>query len=258
MAINGRNYGTSGPNNIHYEEEHNSSSVSSHTLNLGKVFGIMFIWLLVTAGIAFLGGYLFARWLGSASDPNPVAARGIMAILVVSGITLLVLTFVIQLWALRRDKGMLVLSSLYVLCMGVLMSTFTLFIDWQILGVALGLTSAIFGVLALIGFFARNVRPIAMVGFMLLFGSLIVSLGTWLFSLFLPVNVTFLWILDFVIFGAMLLLVIVDMHQINKICKNGEMSRNLTLYCALTLYTDFVYIFIKIVYYLAIAYGRSR
>jgi len=114
MAINGRNYGTSGPNNIHYEEEHNSSSVSSHTLNLGKVFGIMFIWLLVTAGIAFLGGYLFARWLGSASDPNPVAARGIMAILVVSGITLLVLTFVIQLWALRRDKGMLVLSSLYV------------------------------------------------------------------------------------------------------------------------------------------------
>ena len=26
MAINGRNYGTSGPNNIHYEEEHNTSS----------------------------------------------------------------------------------------------------------------------------------------------------------------------------------------------------------------------------------------
>ena len=251
MAINGRNYGTSGPNNV-YTEHH--SSVDSKTLNLGKVFGIMFLWLLATAGIAFGGGALFYNWLLA---DEVAASNGILATLVISGISLLVLTFVIQFWALRRDKGMIVLSSLYVLCMGLLCSSMTLFLDWQILGIALGLTTAIFGVLALIGLLAKNVRPIAMVGFMVLFGALIVSLGTWIISIFVPVNVTFLWILDFAIFGAMLLLVIVDMNQIGKICANGEMSRNLTLYCALTLYTDFVYIFIKIAYYLAMAYGRK-
>ena len=63
MAINGRNYGTSGPDNLRFEQEHEKHTVgSSRTLNLGKVFGIMVIWLLLTAGIAFLGGYLFARW----------------------------------------------------------------------------------------------------------------------------------------------------------------------------------------------------
>lgn len=253
MAINGRNYGTSGPDNVHIEERH--SSVDSKTLNLGKVFGIMFLWLLATAGIAFGGGALFANWLLA---DKVVAANGILTTLVISGISLIVLTFVIQFWALRRDKGMIVLSSLYVLCMGLLCSSMTLFIDWRILGIALGLTTAIFGVLAIIGLIAKNVKPIAMVGFMVLFGALIVSLGTWIITLFTNMsNPALLWILDFAIFGAMLLLVIVDMNQIGKICANGEMSRNLTLYCALTLYTDFVYIFIKIAYYLAIAYGKK-
>ena len=251
MAINGRNYGTSGPNNTYVEEKH---SVDSKTLNLGKVFGIMFLWLLATAAIAFGGGFLFSLWLKA--NPN-AAATGLLTILIASGVSLIALTFIIQFWALRKDKGMIVLSSLYVLCMGLISSSLVLFFDWQLLGIALGLTSLIFGVLALIGLLAKNVKPIAMVGFMVLFGALIVTLFTFLLSLFLRVNTTLLWILDFAIFGAMLLLVIVDMNSIGKICANGAMSRNLTLYCALTLYTDFVYIFIKIVYYLAIATSRN-
>ena len=154
MAINGRNYGTSGPNNIHIEEKH-SSGVSSKTLNLGKVFGIMFLWLLVTAGLAFGLGAAFDSWLKA---NEAAAARGILVALVISGITLIVLTFVIQFWALRKDKGMIVLSSLYVLCMGVLCASMTLYIDWQILGIALGLTTAIFGVLAASGLIAKNVN----------------------------------------------------------------------------------------------------
>ncbi len=251
MAINGRNYGSNSPEEYSYQE---SARPSSKALNLGKVFGVMFLWLLATAGIAFGVGYLFARWL--VADAS--TARGAMfGFMFGSGVLAIILTFVIQFFALRKGKGMIILSSLYVACMGVLLSTFTVFIDWQILGVAFGITSAIFGLMALIGMIAKNVKPMAYVGIMLLMGSLMVSLFTWMFSLFLPVNITFLWILDFAIFGAMLLLIIVDMHNINKICENCDMNTNLTLYCALTLYTDFIYIFIKIVYYLAIATSRN-
>lgn len=252
MAINGRNYGSSSPENSFHESAHTSSK----TLNLGKVFGVMFLWLLATAGIAFGVGYLFAQWL--VNDPN--GARGAMfGFMFGSAALALILTFFIQFSVLKKGKGMIIFSSLYVACMGVLLSTFTVFIDWRILGIAFGITSAIFGVLALIGMIAKNVRPMAYVGMMVLIGSLMVTLFTWLFTLFLPstVGFTMLWILDFAIFGAMLLLIIVDMHNINKICENCDMNTNLTLYCALTLYTDFIYIFIKIVYYLAIATSRN-
>lgn len=258
MAINGRNYSPVGPDEKMKIEETKVGGGSSKALNLGKVFGIMFIWLLLTAGIAFGLGYLFFLWLQSGGE---TARNGMFALLIGSGIGLIILTFVIQFFALKKGKGMLILSFLYVLFMGVLCSTLVLFIDWYILGVALGITTAIFGVLAVIGLVAKNIKPIAMVGLMLVIGAAMTGLITWLIILFTGVTgqaATILWIVDFAMFAGMLLLIIVDMHQIGKICERGEVSTNLTLYCALTLYTDFIYIFIRIAYYLAIAFGRSK
>ena len=257
MSINGRDYGSAGGPSPEMHIETGRVGGSSKALNLGKVFGIMFIWLLVTAGLAFGFGYLFYNWLMSGGKS---AENGLMAILVTSGISLIILTFIIQFFALKKGKGMIILSSLYVLCMGILCSSLVLFMPWYILGVALGITTAIFGVLSLIGFLARNVRPIAMIGFMIIIGAGITALITWLIILFTGISgqaVTFLWIVDFAMFAGMLLLIIVDLHNINKICERGEVSTNLTLYCALTLYSDFIYIFIKIAYYLALANGRK-
>ena len=261
MAINGRDYDSQVSNSTISKNGFDVANKNGvYGLNLGKVFGIMFLWLLATALIAFGGGYLFANWMGSLESPNPDAVATLYTTMIISGISLLVLTFVIQFVALRKGKGMLILSSLYVLCMGLLCCSFTLFIDWRILGIAFGITTVIFGILSLIGFLAKNVRPIAFVGIMLVVGASITALITWIVTLFLPstFNIGLLWILDFAIFGGMLLLIIVDLNQINRICKNGEMSTNLTLYCALTLYSDFVYIFIKIVYYLLILYARNK
>jgi len=255
MAINGRDYNSyePGPGKLNQQ----MAVAHSKGLNLGKVFGVMFIWLLVTAGIAFGGGYLFANWLAVDFDR---AYAGLMLTLIVSGISLIVLTFVIQYFALKKGKGMVILSSIYVILMGIICSSLVLFLDWYILGVAFGITCAIFGVLALIGFLARNIRPIAMIGLMIVIGAAMTALITWIVTLFLPSTTGYamLWILDFAIFAGMLLLIIVDFNHIGKICEDGEMSRNLTLYCALTLYTDFIYIFIKIAYYLAIATSSNR
>ena len=248
MAINGRNYGYNGPSAPQYQSPIMSGS---RTLNLGKVFGVMFLMLLATAGLAFGFGYLFYLWIINGGES---AFNGVYTIFFISVFAAFGLTLAIQFFALKQGKGMLVLTILYVLCMGIMCSSLVLFLDWRILGIALGITSLIFGLLALIGLFAKNVRPMMMAGLMLIIGGSLVALITWIITLFLPstFNVGLLWILDFAIFAGMLLLVVVDMHNIAKICEQGEVSNNLTLYCALTLYSDFIYIFIKIAYYLAI------
>ena len=258
MAINGREYGSSGPTTPLTET---TGTPSSTALNLGKVFGVMFIMLLFTAGISIGLGYLFNRWLGSGASAQ--AAAGVYyGVMITSGVSLLILTFVIQYLCLTQGKGMVVCSVLYVLFMSVLCSSMTLWLDWWLLGVALGITTAIFGVLALIGLVAKKVGPLAMIGLMLVIGGSLTALITWLVILFsggrISSNmVTMLWIIDFAIFAGMLLMIIVDMYNIKKICEKGEkVSRNLTLYCALHLYTDFIYIFIRVAYYLAI-YSRK-
>lgn len=258
MAINGRNYGSNEPRMTDYQ--YVDQNQSSKALNLGKVFGLVFLMLLATAGIAFGLGYLFFVWIFGADGQsfNESALTAMNVILIISGVSTIILTLIIQFYALRRGKGMIPLSILYVLSMGVLISSLVLFFDWRILGIALGIASLIFAILAVIGYFAKNVAPMAMVGIMFVIGGSITALFTWIFTLILPTgfNIGLLWIMDFVIFAGMLLLVGVDMYNIKRICENGEMSTNLTLYCALTLYSDFIYIFIKIVYYLAIASSR--
>ena len=257
MAINGREYGSTGPTAPGVET---SGSSSSKALNLGKVFGVMFIMLLFTAGISIGLSALFNSWLGSGASVT--TAKGVyLGIMIGSGIGLIILTFIIQYLCLTQGKGMIVCSTLYVLFMSVLCSSMTLWLDWWLLGVALGITTAIFGVLSVIGLLAKRVGPLAMVGLMLIIGGGMTALITWLVILIGGARISsnmvmLLWIIDFAIFAGMLLMIIVDMYNIKKICERGEVTTNLTLYCALTLYTDFIYIFIKIAYYLAIAYGK--
>ena len=46
--------------------------------------------------------------------------------------------------------------------------------------------------------------------------------------------------------------------DIKKITERGEMSTNLELYCAFTLYVDFIYILIRVIYFLLLIYGKSK
>ena len=61
------------------------------------------------------------------------------------------------------------------------------------------------------------------------------------------------WIAEFVMFGAMLLITAIDMNNIKKIAMTTEgSSTNVALFCAFNLYVDFIYIFIRVLYYVAL------
>ena len=157
MGINNRDYNTSNPT---MEEKAPSATViqvGSRSLNMAKVYGYLFLALLLTGGIAFGVGYLFTLWMmHDIAIESDNYASGMLAILVVSAIGLIVLSFVVHGVAFREKHSVLPYYIAYVTLMGILLSTFTMFIDWRILGVAFGITSIVIGIDALIALFAKG------------------------------------------------------------------------------------------------------
>ncbi|MBE6133204.1 MAG: hypothetical protein E7178_00865 [Erysipelotrichaceae bacterium] len=259
MGINNRNYNTSDPTVEYAKPQRATIQVGDRALNMAKVYGYLFLALLFTGGIAFGVGYLFSLWMAHDIAIEATGYRGgMIAILMVSAVGLLILSFVVHGVAFRNKHSVLPYYIAYVLLMGTLLSTFTMFIDWRILGVAFGITSLVIGLDAVIALFAKsNFNWVAMMGLSLLLGAGLVFLFSWLMILLFPgVFGPILYIIDFVVFVAIVLLTLVDIVRITKIAEQGEMTNNLALYCSFIIYTDFIYIFIRIVYYIAIFSNR--
>jgi len=222
---------------------------------LARSFVYMFVGLLITGAIALGLGYLFFNLIQQ--DPN--YKNVVLGITIGCGIGLIVMTFVNSLVLLKNKHSLIVPSLIYVALMGAMLSSFvSLGIDWKILGTAFVIASAAFGIMALIGILSKGrLTMLAIVGSGLLFGAGLLALVFLITSLITRTAfATTYFMIDMMIFAAMMLFTIFDINNISKISQQGEYSENLALYCALTLYTDFIYIFVKIVYYLLIISRR--
>ena len=51
---------------------------------------------------------------------------------------------------------------------------------------------------------------------------------------------------------VLLIVVAADAYNIKNIIRRGQMNDNLALYCAFTMYSDFIVIFIRVLYVLAL------
>ncbi len=258
MGINNKNYNTSGAIN-NTPNIGNEDSSSSKSLNLGKIFAYMFVALAITMGIALLFGWIFANWITTSSDKSSTA-NAINIIMIVASFAAIIMMFVMNYKVLKSGKGVKACFFIYAGLMGFTLSTLCVWVPWMIIGVAFGITSVVFllmwGIAAL---GKEKVTPLGAAGAGILLGAGIAALISWIVILCNPgIDTTVVWVIDFIIFGAVMLITIADMYRIQSIAKSGEVSDNLAVYCACTLYVDFIYIFVRIVTYLVIAYARNR
>ena len=226
------------------------SKRSSGALSFAKVFFYMFIGLAITTGVAFGVGALLVY-----TCPDLDTFRNVyLGLMIGSGIAVIILTIVINFVFMRGRHSILIPAVLYSVLMGVLLSTFTIFVSWWLLGMAFGITCGIFLLMTLIAVISKgNMSPLAMLGIGLLMGSGILILVNWLVG-----STTLYWVISFAIFAAIIFISIFDIWNIKKICERGEMTPNLELYCAFTLYVDFIYILIRVLYFLILIYGKSK
>ena len=135
-----------------------------------------------------------------------------------------------------------------------------LVIPWEIIGMAFGITALTFLVMSLIAFLTKgNMAPIVIVIIGLAIGAGTLALFNWIFALITgQVIETLYWIVEFAVFALILFVTIFDLWRIKKIAENGAMDNNIALYCAFVMYTDFINVFIRILYFLLIIFARKK
>ncbi len=236
------------------------SQSSGVALSITRVFGYLGLALLITAGVSFGLGALFYNLFGSGENVQEGAATTYIIIMVFSALGVLVSSILVNFIAARGKMPVLVPGLIYVVCMGVLLSSLTMFLDWRVLGIAFGITAGTFLLMSLIALLSKGrMNGLAIVGIGLFVGSgFLVLINLWMAFVLPDVWNSLMWIITFVTFGTMLLITIFDIWRIKKIAEQGEMSTNLELYLAFQLYVDFIYIFMRILYFIIIIISKSR
>ena len=245
-------YGT----NAGQEEKVNKGS--SVTLSIAKVFLYMFAGLLITALVAFGVGALVYYKLEV--DPSDVFAGTYLWILVGSGIALIIDVIVINFVTLRGKHSILIPAIIYCVLVGVLFSMLTVFVEWELIGMAFGITALSFLVMGAIAFLTKgSLAPLAVMAIGLFVGAGLLALVNWIYMIATgTVFNTLYWVVTFAIFAAIMLITMYDMWRMKKIAEAGQLQGNLALYCAFTMYVDFINIFIRILYFLILIYGKKK
>lgn len=206
------------------------------TFSLTKVFSWMFVALLITAATAIGLPYLLVG-LGLESFYYPM--------MIVSSILSIVLIFMMSFKAFSKSgsKSIGTCFIIYSISMGVMLSSFTLLYDLEVLGFAFLVASLCFGVMAAYGFITkRNTFGLGMFGMTFLFGGLILTLVNFFIQ-----SEAIYWVVSYITLAAMLAITAYDINYSKKIAESGMGNHNLAVYMAFQLYTDFIYIFIRLV-----------
>ena len=234
-------------------------------VSFAKIFGYMFIGLAITAAISLGLGAIYRYILGidyTTSGDAKFAATSViilLVLLVVSLIGILVLSFVVPFRVARGTKSVLVPLIIYVILMGIALSTLAIFIPWSLLGLTFGITALVFGIMAIIAILSKSrMNGLAIAAIGLFAGAGILALVLWIMTLFGQFNEPLYWIISFATFAAVMLITIWDMARIKHIAEKGEATTNVSLYCAYILYNDFIVIFLKILRYVLIIFARSK
>lgn len=245
----------------------NSSSASStavassSALSIAKVFLYMFFGLLITTVVAFGVGAIVYYNLQSTIDVSGEIelSQAYLIALIASAVALLIDVLVIN-FLMSKNKSIIVPGIIYTVLIGVLFSMLVIVIDWRLLGMALGITALAFLLMGGIAFLSKgNLAPLLVMAIGLFVGAGLLALVNWIYMLATGLAIeTIYWIVEFAIFAAIMFVTIFDLWNIKKIADAGAMTKNVSLYCAFRIYVDFINIFIRILYYLAIITGKKE
>lgn len=217
-----------------------------------KILLFLGLGLLITGIVSFsIPQILFT----ATNDPNVIMTTSLV-LMIVSSIISIPLSFVVMFKAMSpKMKVSLICYIVYAICIGVLLSSVFIYLLWEDQGSALStiaisffITAGCFILMGLFGaIFKKNLNsilwPILLTACI---GTLILTLVNFFFF-----NDIIYWITDFVIFGVILLITAIDFNNINRLIKNKNFSslNSMCIYCAFMLYSDFILIFIRVLYF---------
>lgn len=248
------------PNQSDPYSNYENTGANVKTMNMAKIFGYMSLGLLVTGVASTLFAILFSYLISI----NPDSIMGIyVGTFFVSIGTLVCTIFAGSLSFTSQRKptshSVAIPFGIYAVLIGYLFGLIFLVCPWEVLAITFGCTAGLFGILALIGGFAkRNMSMMAYIGSALIGGAFLLSFVNMMLMWFAPeVYMPIYWVISFAIFAGLMFSTIYDVWQIKTISAHYENTPNLNLFCAFRLYCDFIALFIRLLYFILVVYSRN-
>ncbi len=224
------------------------------TRALSVVLGDMCIGLLVTAISCFGFSYLFASLLANATiETIDSVTMGLWITMTCSFIALFILNFVMSISLFKAKKGAWIPYILYAAVMGLSLAPTIMWIDAPTIGTAFAITSGVFLVLFLIGYFSKaDLTPLGLIALGLLFAVVFVPLPFLIIYIINPAaGALYNLIVALVCSVVVVLLVAFDANRMAREIQGGVFTSNMALYYAYSFYCDFIMIFIRVLMVLA-------
>ncbi len=247
-------------------QENQTSPVPANRL-LAKSFGYMALGLAISGLVAFLTSYLFVyvlKWAGERGEIATAYTTGYITIMVVSLVGLLVSGLVMSFVMARNKHSAWVPYILYTIFMGVFLSSFLILgIDFQTVGEAFLLTSTSFLGMFLIGYYAKGGKGMKILGMVasLLAMMIFVFALFWLIKILVSGYSIEYFFYDMIISGGILLLSVIvvafDAFNIKRTIEKADGMKNVALFCAYTMYCDYIVIFLRVLYLLLLITGKK-
>ena len=211
-----------------------SFEVSNSTV--AGVFGWMFYGLFLTA-LASFGFFLLAA-------NNIVPVDTYFTIVSIASIVYFVFSFIatfIMAYTQKKVVGVIV-YSIYSLILGVALSSIFVAANLSEIFYAFGITSIIFGIMAIYGYFTkRNLTSFMTLLTMFLIGAMIMSVV----NFFIGAEGIF-WLVSYIVLAVVIGYVAYDVQRIKKAARAGALVNGYPIFLAFNLYTDFISIFLRI------------
>lgn len=227
------------------QERETKKVLLSNALPYAKILMFFGIGLVITGLVGFGLPYLL--------DALHANYSVYMALIIISSIIVLPLSFIISFKSFNPNSiAVPICYFLYTIAFGILISSALYYADASLSVMAFAITGGIMLVMGILGILVGpKMNAVFMVAMTAMLGALVLSLVNFFFM-----NETVYWISSFVIFGAVLLFTAFDFYHVKRIVSSrGDIGRNLAIYCAYIFYTDFIYIFIRV---LAILSSRKN
>lgn len=236
------------------------SVVSTSKLNIAKVY----LWLalgLVLTGATSLGLPEIMVWV-LRNQGEEAFSQFFLIALIVSICLMLPSVIIINVQSFRKNAPLMITSYvIYTLAMGALLGDIFLYVvpegeGFETICVAFFVSALSFGIMGLIGSLMKDksIGIVAPILSTLALGVLVISLV----NFFIGSAVVY-WVSDFIIFAIMLMVIAFDTHHVLKLADKVGFDNytNLAIYCAYVLYVDFIWIFLKVLFYILIFRNRN-
>ena len=232
-----------------------------------KVFLYFGLALLITTAVTFGASSL----IYNLAINNPEI--GIMAYYIFLGVGmvgLVICSLIVSFFCNKKGRGLIVPYVLYAVFMGFILTGVCFTVDSPyVFGTALGFTALIFlitcGIGALLGdkikfVYLVLIYGLCAIGFMCLFNFVLLPFIFMNSSIAINAFNALLWGIEIIYFVVIIAYIAIDMSRLKAIdnSSNGVITTNLALYCALNLFSDFIILFLRILYIVAMSSGKRK